>query len=112
MEVFCPPVIDREHGLVSYRLQVFPGPLYHLRTLNVHNLSAEQEGKARELLGLKTGDVFNEMAVNGLYHKLPTDPLLAPFGFTFSPAKDKTAAAVDLTLDFYKSSDKSSVSIQ
>ena len=66
----------------------------------------------RDLLGLKPGDVFDEMAINGLYHKLSSDALLKDHGFTFSPTKDKSTAEVDLTLDFYKNSDKSSVTVQ
>ncbi len=78
----------------------------------IHNLSSEQEKRVRELLGMGTGDVFDAMAINNLYHKLPSDPLLRAHGFTFSPAKDKLAAQVDLTLDFYKDSDKSSVTVR
>jgi outer membrane protein assembly factor BamA len=112
VDIHGPPVLDRSSGLVSYHLDVTPGPVYHLRSLTVHNLDAQQERKARELLGIKPGDVFDQMAVNGLYHKISTDPALTAYGFTFGPIKDKTTANVDLTLDFYKSSDKSSVTIK
>jgi hypothetical protein len=60
---------------------------------------------------MKPGDVFDEMAINGLSHKLASDPLMKPYGFTFGPARDRSAAAVDLTLDFYKLSDKGSVTV-
>jgi outer membrane protein assembly factor BamA len=96
--------LDRPHALVAYRLDVSPGPLYHLQSVTVANLNVEQEAKARELLGLKPGDVFDQAALNSLHHKLATDPLLAGYGFTFTPKKDKSAALVDLNLDFYKSS--------
>jgi len=111
VEIRGPGVLDHAKALVSYHLSVNPGPVYHLRSLIIHNLNAEQERKARELLGMKPGDVFDEMAVNGLYHKISTDPLLTAYGFTFGPAKDKAAVAVDLTLDFYKVDGKSSVTI-
>jgi hypothetical protein len=104
VEVHVSPQLDRVHALVAYRLDVSPGPLYHLRSLTIKNLDDEQETKARALLGLKLGDVFDQMAVNALYRKIAADPLLAGYGFTFSPNKDKAAALVDLSLDFYKSS--------
>jgi hypothetical protein len=103
------PVLDLPNAKVSYHLQVIPGPLYHLRSLTVQNLAPEQEGRVRELLGMKAGDIYDGMAVNGLYQKLSSDPLLKSEGFSFSPATDKAAAQVDLKLDFYKQSDKSSV---
>lgn len=112
VEIHGPPVLDQPHAKVSYHLEVVPGPLYHLRSLTIHNLTPEQEQRVRELLGMKAGDVFDGMAINNLYHKLPSDALLTAHGFTFSPAKDKVAAQVDLTLDFYKVSDKSSVTVQ
>jgi hypothetical protein len=61
---------------------------------------------------MKLGDVFDEMAINGLYHKLTAEPTLAADSFTFSPQKDKAVAVVDLTLDFYVVSDESSVTIK
>jgi outer membrane protein insertion porin family len=112
VEIHGPPVLDRDHALASYHLSVIPGPIYHLRSLAIHNLDSAQETKVRELLGMKPGDVFDETAINALYHKLPAEPSLASLGFTFGPAKEKTAAAVDLSLDFYKVSDKSSVTIK
>lgn len=94
--------LDRAHALVSYRLDVHPGPIYHLRSLTILNLNAEQESKVRALLGMKPGDVFDQMAVDGLYRKIPADPLLTGYGFAFSPKEDKAAALVDLSLDFHK----------
>jgi hypothetical protein len=108
----APDVLDHEHALVSYHLEVIPGSVYHLRSLTIHNLDAAQETKARELLGMKPGDVFDETAINDLYHRLRTEPLLSSLEFSFGPAKDKTASVVDLTLDFEKKSDKSSVTIK
>jgi len=102
VEVHETPRLDRAHALVSYRLDVTPGPIYHLRSLTIANLNAEQESKVRALLGAKPGDVFDQTAINGLYRKIPADPLLAGYGFTFSPKKDKAAALVDLSLDFHK----------
>jgi hypothetical protein len=112
VEIQGPPAFDHERALVSYHLDVTPGPLYHLRSLTIHHLNPEQENRTRELLGMKPGDVFDEMAINGLGHKLTSDPLMNLYGFTFGPAKDRSAAAVDLTLDFYKLSDKGSVTVR
>jgi hypothetical protein len=112
VSIHGPSVLDHAHALVSYHLDVIPGPLYHLGSLTIHNLDVEREKTARELLGIGPGDVFDEMAVNALYHKLSADPMMAAYGFSFSPAKDKVSAKVDLTLDFYKMSDKSSVTVK
>jgi hypothetical protein len=75
-----------------------------VQNLTFNDLSGEQESKARTLLGLKAGDVFDQTAINALHRKIATDPLLAGYGFTYSPKKDKAAALVDLSLDFYKQS--------
>jgi len=111
VDIEGPPSLDRTNSLVSYHLEVIPGPLYHLRSLVIHNLSTEQEAKARELLKMKPGDIYDETAVNALYQRIRADQMLETYGFGFSPQKDKSAAAVDLTLDFYKVSDKSSVTV-
>jgi hypothetical protein len=112
VEIHAPPLLDRSRGEVSYHLEVLPGPCYRLHSLTIRNLNAGQERKARELLGMKPGDVFDEMAITGLSHKVSADPTLKAYGFTFGPAKDKANAEVDLTLDFYKVGDKSSVSLK
>lgn len=62
---------------------------------------------------MKTGDVFDEIAVDDLYHKISADPLLAAYKFSFEPTKDKASTTVDLTLNFYKTtSNKGSVTIR
>lgn len=112
VDILGSPVLDRPNAKVSYHLEVVPGPVYHLRSLTIHNLSPEQEQRVRELLGLMPGDVFDGMAVNDLYRKLANDSLLAGYGFSFGPKQDKVASQIDLTLDFYKVSDKSSVTVR
>jgi outer membrane protein assembly factor BamA len=94
--------LDRKQATVGLRLDVIPGPVYHLHSVNIQNLGPEQESKVQALLGLKAGDVFDQTAVTTLYHKVATEPSLAGYGFTFTPKEDKTAAMVDLNLDFYK----------
>jgi outer membrane protein assembly factor BamA len=102
VDVHVKPDLDTKKALVAYRLDVTPGPQYHLQNLTISNLSAEQESKARSLLGLKPGDVFDQTAINSLHRKIAADPLLAGYGFTYSPKKDKATALVDLSLDFFK----------
>jgi outer membrane protein insertion porin family len=104
-----PPILDREHALVSYHLTVTPGPLYHLRSLTIHNLDAGQESKARRMLGLQPGDTFDELAISALSNKLRVDSSLSGYSFTYNPAKDKSVGTVDLTLDFFNNSDQPSV---
>jgi outer membrane protein insertion porin family len=111
VEINAPPAFDRSQNTVSYHLTVSPGPLYHLRSLTIHNLSPQQEQRVHELLAMNKGDVFDGMAINNLYHKLPSDTLLKGYGLTFKPAKDTAAAQVDLTLDFYQDGNKSSVTV-
>jgi outer membrane protein assembly factor BamA len=102
VDVHIKPELDSKHALVAYRLDVTPGPQYHLQNLTFNELSGEQESKARALLGLKPGDLFDQTAINALHRKIATDPLLAGYGFTYSPKKDKASAQVDLSLDFFK----------
>jgi hypothetical protein len=112
VEIHGPPVLDHEHALAAYHLNVVPGPVYHLRSLAIHNLDSAQETKVCGLLGMKAGDVFDETAISALYSKVRSEPSLTSLGFTFRPSKDKTAAAVDLSLDFFTASDKSSVTVR
>jgi outer membrane translocation and assembly module TamA len=106
------PTLDRDHGLAAYHLVVIPGPVYHLRSLTVHNLNPELESKIRELFGMKPGDVYREEAVNDLYQKIAGEPILKGYGFSFGPKRDRTADAVDLSLEFYKEGGESSVTIK
>jgi len=112
VEVENLPILDRERALVAYRLSVIPGPVYHLRTLIVQNLNFEQEGKARELLGMKPIDIYLDEAINGLYRKIADEPMLKGYHFSYGPKKDEAASQIDLTLDFYKEGNESSVTIK
>jgi hypothetical protein len=82
------PVLDTAHAFASYQLQVTPGPLYHLGSVKFENLDSAQETKAREMLGLKTSEVYDAMAVSGLNKKLldPSSPLRG-YGFSYTPKK-------------------------
>jgi hypothetical protein len=107
-----PPVLDHEHAMVSYHLTVTPGPLYHLRSLAIHGLDSERETKVRALLGMNVGGVFDEMAIDNLYHKIADDPALASYSFSFGPRKDANTGSVDLTLDFFKTGNEGDVTIK
>jgi outer membrane protein insertion porin family len=106
-----PPIVDHEHALVSYHLTVTPGPLYHLRSLTIHNLDAGQESKVRRLLGIGPGDLFDELVVSSLYNKVRADSSLNAYTFSFSPVKDKSAEMVDLTLDFSRNANQPTVTV-
>jgi hypothetical protein len=98
-----PPVLDPAHALASYQLQVIPGPVYRLRSMKFENLDSVQETKARDMLGLRTGEVYDAMAVSDLSRKISDlrSPLFG-YGFSYSPKEDKTSRVIDLTLTFYK----------
>jgi len=103
--------LDRNQATVSYHLSVVPGPIYHLRTLSIRNLDADQEAKARELLGLKAGDLYDGDAVTRLYRSVKKEPLLAGRGFSYSRTKDSATGALDLELKFFKEGGEETVTI-
>jgi hypothetical protein len=74
-------------------------------------LKPEQESRVRELFTNLPGEVFDQMAINNLYRSVHPEPLLTGMSFTFSPKRDKTTAAVDLTLDFYKEGTETHVTV-
>ena len=106
------PVLDREHATISYALRVMPGSVYDLRSLTINKLDAEQEKRVRKILGMMPGDVYREKAITDLYHAIPDEPLLKGYTFGFSPKPDRSAAVVDLTLDFAKKDGEATVTIQ
>lgn len=97
-----PPQLDPAHAAVSYHLTVTPGPLYHVRNLTIQNLNAEQESKVRDLLGMKSGDVYDQSHLTELYRKVANEPALSSLKFGYKFKEDAAASAVDLSLDFYK----------
>lgn len=94
------PSLNREKALVSYKFEVLPGPQYRLRNLTIKNLTPTQEAEARQVIGIKPGDVYNGFAVTMLNQKLTGS--LAGYDLSYSPAKDKDLKVVDLTLTFFK----------
>lgn len=106
------PVLDHDRALVSYHLDVIPGPIYHLRSITVEKLNAEQESKARELLGMRPGDIYLDEAISGLYHKIANEPLFKGYSFGYGTKRDKAANVIDLSLSFFRQDDESSVTIK
>lgn len=97
------PTLDSSHALVSYRIEVVSGPLYHLRNLKLVNLDATQEKQVRDTLGIKSGDDYNALAVTQLSQKLgQTESDLKGLGFSYEAKEDKSTHVVDLTLNFFK----------
>jgi outer membrane protein assembly factor BamA len=97
------PVLDMSRALASYQLRIIPGPLYHLRSIKMEGLAAAQEEEARRGLGLKSGDVYDALAVSRFnMDSSKAWPSLEGYGFTYSPREDKQDHVVDLTLNFFK----------
>lgn len=112
VEIENRPVLDHEDALVSYHLSVIPGPVYHLRNLQVEKLNGEQENKARELLGMKPGDIYSDEPLTDLYRKIANDPLFKGYHFSYKWKRDKTANVIDLSLEFLKESNESNITIK
>jgi outer membrane protein insertion porin family len=112
VEVEVAPSKNPAEARVSYRLTVKPGLLYHLRSLKIEHLNAEQEARVREIFGTKAGDVYDGSATTRVYHALPNEPLLHGLGFGFSPMPDRNAAAIDMTLSFYREGGEDTVTIK
>jgi hypothetical protein len=103
VEMHGEPVLDTEHALASYDLEVTQGPLYHLNTLNILHLDDAQQVVVNLLLKMKPGDIYDGMAMSQLSQSLRTMPSPLPgYDFGYNAKEDKAAHAVDLTLDFYK----------
>lgn len=97
------PVLDAAHALASYQLVVSPGPLYHLRSVKLENLNGAQETQARDMLGMKEGDVYDALAAATLNSKfLREGSTLKGYGVSYNAREDKQAHVIDLTLSFYK----------
>jgi hypothetical protein len=105
------PILDRERGTATYRLQVVTGPQYRLRTLTVHNLSPEQESEVRHMLDLQPGDVYDQLAIDELHQKVEESASLHGLDYSFLPETDKQRGVIDLTLDFFKATAQSSVQV-
>ena len=103
VQLHAPPILDAQRALVSYHLEVIPGPLYHLHTIKIEGLSAAEESQAIKALGFKPGDTYNAYAAAMLSRKMSTaDSPLKNYDVSFTPREDKQKHEVDLTLNFYK----------
>lgn len=105
------PILDRDHAIATYRLQVMTGPQYRLRTLTVHNLSAAQEAEVRSMLALVPGDVYDQLAIDELHQKVQDSATLQGLDYSFEPQTDRQNNEIDLTLDFFKESAQAALQI-
>jgi outer membrane translocation and assembly module TamA len=105
------PILDREHGTATYRLEVVTGPQYRLRTVTVHNLSPEQEAEVRHMLELQPGDVYDQLAIDELHQKVQDSASLHGLDYSFLPQTDHQRGVIDLTLDFFKDTAQSSLQV-
>jgi outer membrane protein assembly factor BamA len=97
------PVLDAAHALASYQLKVIPGPLYHVRKIEIEGLSPEQKEVAGRMFGLKAGDVYDQLAILKTSEEVSKEaPSLKGYGFSYIQRADKESHVVDLTLKFYK----------
>jgi outer membrane protein assembly factor BamA len=105
------PILDRDHAIATYRLQVLTGPQYRLRTLTVHNLSPAQEAEVRTMLALVPGDVYDQLAIDELHQKVQDSATLHGLDYSFEPQTDRQNNEIDLTLDFFKDSAQAALQI-
>ncbi|HEX4154319.1 MAG TPA: hypothetical protein VHY48_01780 [Acidobacteriaceae bacterium] len=103
------PILDRDRGVATYRLLVFPGPQYRLRTVTLRNLSPKQEAEVRNLLALVPGDVYDQVAIDELHQKVAESINLHGLDYSFVPQTDRQLNVIDLTLDFFKDTAQSSL---
>jgi outer membrane protein assembly factor BamA len=82
-----PPVLDTVHALASYQLKVIPGPVYHVRSIEIEGLTPEQKEVARRMIGLKAGDVYDQRAIEKTDEEVAREaPSLKGYGFSFHEA--------------------------
>jgi hypothetical protein len=92
------PVLDVAHALASYQLKVIPGPLYHVRKIEIEGLSPEQKEVAGRMFGLKAGDVYDQLAILKTSEEVSKEaPSLKGYGFSYIQRPDKESNVVDLT---------------
>jgi hypothetical protein len=61
---------------------------------------------------MKTGDIYLEEKIADLYRKIADEPLLQGYRFGYGVKKDKAVSEIDLTLNFFKEGNESSVTIK
>jgi outer membrane translocation and assembly module TamA len=96
------PELDTTTAMASYQFVVIPGPMYRLRSIKIENLNATQESQVKDLLGVKSGDIYDALAVTTLNQKMMGSSTLSGWSFSYTPHEDKQAHVVDLILTFYK----------
>lgn len=103
------PILDRDQAIATYRLLVFTGPQYRLRNITMHNLSPAQETEVRNMLALEPGDVYDQVAIDELHQKVEENANLHGLNYSFVPQTDRQHNVIDLTLDFFKEAEQSSL---
>lgn len=94
------PTLDVDRSLANYHFRVVPGTQFQVGKVEINGLSPAQSGEAREALGLKPGDLFNQRALSELYRKLRSSPTLLHETFSYTVQRDEGKSTVELTLDF------------
>jgi outer membrane protein assembly factor BamA len=99
------PHYDEAAGMVSYALEVQPGPVYTMGTLTIQNSAADLRAAMWSAWKMPTGAVFNEKAIYEYYYTQGNTPL----GRTFASAnckytltKNIETHTVDVTLRIEK----------
>ena len=105
-------VLDHDRALVAYSVSVDAGPQYHLRSVVIQKLNADQEAKVRDFFGMKPGDLYSDEPIHGLYRKIADEPSLKGWRFGYGVNKDKAANSVDLTLEFFREDEAGRVTIK
>jgi len=100
VDVTDDPVLDKQKALASYNIRVDPGPVFHLRNLTIRNLDPAREQALRNMLDIKSGDLYNSLALLYLFQKLHNDPLFAGYTYGYQPREDEKDQLVDLTITF------------
>lgn len=101
VDVTDDPVLDQPKSLANYNVRVDPGPIYHLRHLTILNLDPDREQIVRDLVNLKSGDLYDSLSLADVFPKLRSNPLFAGYTSSYSPREDENNHLVDLTITFY-----------
>jgi outer membrane protein assembly factor BamA len=98
--VLAPPVTDPAASTVAYTLQVVPGEVYHLGTLNIVGLAPDVRPYFDSEWTMKPGDPYSDIAVNTFLRTHAAQPQLRPYSVGFSAVGDPATHLVELTLKF------------
>jgi outer membrane protein assembly factor BamA len=94
------PVPDTTTHTVAYKLQIVPGELYRLQTLNVTGLSPDARKAFDTAWTMKQGDPYSDLAVGIFLRKNIAQPAFRAYTMTYQASADPQTHLVDLTLTF------------